>query len=124
MRGTDAAAPSTVFVKKPAPEWRADAVVNGEFKKIALSDYKGMFVTARAGKARDKSGRREQGERVTRAGDESGQRERGERATRAGDESGRRERATRAGDESGRRERKRQSIACAVSRRSSPTHAP
>ncbi|KAI8981850.1 thioredoxin-like protein [Mycotypha africana] len=31
-------------VQKPAPEFSADAVVNGEFKKVSLSDYKGKYV--------------------------------------------------------------------------------
>jgi len=31
-------------VTKPAPDFEADAVVNGEFKKIKLSDYKGKYV--------------------------------------------------------------------------------
>ena len=29
---------------KPAPEWSGTAVVNGEFKQIKLSDYKGKYV--------------------------------------------------------------------------------
>ncbi|KAI9328776.1 2-cys peroxiredoxin [Zopfochytrium polystomum] len=31
-------------VQYPAPAWTADAVVNGEFKKISLSDYHGKWV--------------------------------------------------------------------------------
>ncbi|KAE9007285.1 hypothetical protein PR003_g15811 [Phytophthora rubi] len=31
-------------IRKPAPEFTADAVVDGEFKKISLSDYKGQYV--------------------------------------------------------------------------------
>ena len=31
-------------MKKPAPEWKAQAVVNGEFKKVALSDYRGTVL--------------------------------------------------------------------------------
>ncbi|KAG0169270.1 C-terminal domain of 1-Cys peroxiredoxin [Apophysomyces sp. BC1034] len=31
-------------VQKPAPEFTAPAVVNGEFKDISLSDYKGKYV--------------------------------------------------------------------------------
>ncbi|KAF1787628.1 Peroxiredoxin, C-terminal [Phytophthora cactorum] len=31
-------------IRKPAPEFTADAVVNGEFKKVSLSDYKGQYV--------------------------------------------------------------------------------
>lgn len=33
-----------VFVTKPAPEFTAQAVVNGEFKKISLADYRGKYV--------------------------------------------------------------------------------
>ncbi|KAG7304608.1 C-terminal domain of 1-Cys peroxiredoxin [Plutella xylostella] len=29
---------------KPAPQWKTTAVVNGEFKDISLSDYKGKYV--------------------------------------------------------------------------------
>ncbi|MCP6198826.1 redoxin domain-containing protein, partial [Klebsiella pneumoniae] len=29
---------------KPAPQFKATAVVNGEFKDISLSDYKGKYV--------------------------------------------------------------------------------
>jgi alkyl hydroperoxide reductase subunit AhpC len=32
------------FVTQPAPDFTADAVVNGEFKTIKLSDYKGKYV--------------------------------------------------------------------------------
>jgi alkyl hydroperoxide reductase subunit AhpC len=32
------------IVTKPAPEFQADAVVNGEFKNIKLSDYRGKYV--------------------------------------------------------------------------------
>ncbi len=28
----------------PAPQWKAQAVVNGEIKEISLSDYKGKYV--------------------------------------------------------------------------------
>lgn len=31
-------------VQQPAPDFKADAVVNGEFKSIALSDYKGKYL--------------------------------------------------------------------------------
>ena len=34
----------TAFVTKPAPEFTADAVVDGEFKSIRLSDYRGKYV--------------------------------------------------------------------------------
>jgi len=33
-----------VLVGRPAPEFKAEAVVNGEFKEISLSDYKGKYV--------------------------------------------------------------------------------
>jgi peroxiredoxin (alkyl hydroperoxide reductase subunit C) len=32
------------FVTQPAPDFKADALVNGEFKQISLSDYKGRKV--------------------------------------------------------------------------------
>ncbi|KAI8066426.1 thioredoxin-like protein [Gongronella butleri] len=32
------------FVQQPAPQWTGPAVVDGEFKEIALSDYKGKYV--------------------------------------------------------------------------------
>jgi alkyl hydroperoxide reductase subunit AhpC len=32
------------FVTKPAPDFTADAVVNGEFKKVSLKDYRGKYV--------------------------------------------------------------------------------
>jgi len=31
-------------VQEPAPEFRATAVVNGGFKEISLSDYKGRYL--------------------------------------------------------------------------------
>ena len=31
----------SVLVGRPAPDFEADAVVNGDFKKVRLSDYKG-----------------------------------------------------------------------------------
>ncbi|GAB9472249.1 Peroxiredoxin-2 [Globisporangium polare] len=31
-------------IRRPAPEFTADAVVDGEFKKVSLSDYKGKYV--------------------------------------------------------------------------------
>src|ERR1700739_4932008 len=34
----------TAQVTKPAPDFTADAVVNGEFKQIKLSDYRGRYV--------------------------------------------------------------------------------
>jgi alkyl hydroperoxide reductase subunit AhpC len=34
----------TAFVTQPAPEFKAKALVNGEFKEVALSDYKGKKV--------------------------------------------------------------------------------
>ncbi len=33
-----------VLVGKKAPDFKADAVVNGEFKEVKLSDYKGKYV--------------------------------------------------------------------------------
>lgn len=33
-----------VQVQKPAPEFSGTAVVNGDFKEIKLSDYKGKYV--------------------------------------------------------------------------------
>ena len=33
-----------VLVGKQAPEFKAEAVVNGEFKEISLSDYRGKYV--------------------------------------------------------------------------------
>ena len=33
-----------VSVTKPAPEFTADAVVNGEFQKVSLADYRGKYV--------------------------------------------------------------------------------
>lgn len=32
------------FIGKPAPEFKAQAVVNGEFKEVTLSEYKGKYV--------------------------------------------------------------------------------
>lgn len=34
---------SKAFVTKPAPNFEATAVVNGEFETVKLSDYKGRF---------------------------------------------------------------------------------
>lgn len=31
-------------VTRPAPDFTADAVVNGQFKQIKLSDYRGKYV--------------------------------------------------------------------------------
>ena len=31
-------------VQQPAPQFSSEAVVNGEFKDVALSDYKGKYV--------------------------------------------------------------------------------
>lgn len=31
-------------IQKPAPVFRGTAVVNGQFKDISLSDYKGKYV--------------------------------------------------------------------------------
>jgi len=33
-----------VLVARKAPEWTAEAVVNGDFKTISLSDYRGKYV--------------------------------------------------------------------------------
>ncbi|XP_059155214.1 peroxiredoxin-2-like isoform X2 [Physella acuta] len=33
-----------LFITKPAPEFEAEAVVNGEFKKVKLADYRGKYV--------------------------------------------------------------------------------
>lgn len=30
-------------IQHPAPSWTADALVNGEFKKVSLEDYLGGF---------------------------------------------------------------------------------
>lgn len=35
---------SKAFIGKPAPEFIADAVVDGDFKTVSLSDYKGKYV--------------------------------------------------------------------------------
>ncbi|CAO3591677.1 unnamed protein product [Absidia cylindrospora] len=32
------------FIQQPAPQWTAPAVVDGEFKDVPLSDYKGKYV--------------------------------------------------------------------------------
>ena len=31
-------------VSKPAPDWNGTAVINGEFKDIKLSDYRGKYL--------------------------------------------------------------------------------
>ncbi|MBZ0254149.1 MAG: redoxin domain-containing protein, partial [Candidatus Methylomirabilis sp.] len=31
-------------VQQPAPDFKADAVVNGEFKTVGLSDFKGKYL--------------------------------------------------------------------------------
>ncbi len=36
--------PSRIMVGKPAPDFTADAFVEGGFKKISLSDYRGKWV--------------------------------------------------------------------------------
>lgn len=33
-----------IFIIDPAPQWSATSLVDGEFKELALSDYKGKFV--------------------------------------------------------------------------------
>lgn len=35
---------SAVRVQHPAPSFKADAVINGEFKSVSLADYKGKYV--------------------------------------------------------------------------------
>jgi len=35
---------SKAFIGKPAPEFTAEAVVDNDFKKVSLSDYKGKYV--------------------------------------------------------------------------------
>ncbi|KAK3578095.1 hypothetical protein CHS0354_006752 [Potamilus streckersoni] len=35
---------SQAVISKPAPDWNGTAVVNGEFKDIKLSDYKGSYL--------------------------------------------------------------------------------
>ena len=35
---------SELKITKPAPNFSCQAVVNGEFKKVSLSDYKGKYV--------------------------------------------------------------------------------
>ena len=34
----------SVLVGKNAPDFKAEAVVNGDFKTISLSDYRGKYV--------------------------------------------------------------------------------
>jgi hypothetical protein len=31
-------------VSKPAPDWEGSAVINGEFKQLKLSDYRGKYL--------------------------------------------------------------------------------
>lgn len=33
-----------LIVSKPAPHWEGTAVINGEFKELKLSDYKGKYL--------------------------------------------------------------------------------
>jgi len=33
-----------LFIGKPAPHWKAEAVVNGDFKEVSLSDFKGKWL--------------------------------------------------------------------------------
>ena len=35
---------SKAFIGKPAPNFNTVSVVNGEFKNVSLSDYKGKYV--------------------------------------------------------------------------------
>ncbi|KAJ8658508.1 hypothetical protein O0I10_005861 [Lichtheimia ornata] len=39
-----AGAPKTATIQHTAPQWTADAVVDGTFKNLSLSDYKGKFL--------------------------------------------------------------------------------
>ncbi|CEP18582.1 hypothetical protein [Parasitella parasitica] len=41
---TNAIEQKRATVQHPAPQWSASALVDGEFKELALSDYKGKFV--------------------------------------------------------------------------------
>ncbi|GAN01950.1 thioredoxin-dependent peroxide reductase, mitochondrial-like isoform 1 [Mucor ambiguus] len=41
---TNAVEQKRATVQHPAPQWSASALVDGEFKELALSDYKGKFV--------------------------------------------------------------------------------
>lgn len=34
----------TFSVSKPAPDWDATAVIDGQFKRLKLSDFKGSYV--------------------------------------------------------------------------------
>lgn len=34
----------STLILDPAPQWSANSLVDGEFKELALSDYKGKFV--------------------------------------------------------------------------------
>ncbi len=34
----------SAHVTKPAPDFKADAVINGEFKQVSLADYKGKYL--------------------------------------------------------------------------------
>ena len=33
-----------IAIGKPAPDFSAEAVVDGQFKKVSLSDYKGKYL--------------------------------------------------------------------------------
>jgi alkyl hydroperoxide reductase subunit AhpC len=35
---------SKAQIGKPAPDFSADAVMNGDFKRVSLGDYKGQYV--------------------------------------------------------------------------------
>lgn len=41
MKQSEVMPKSKLELTKPAPDFRGQAVVNGEFKEIKLSDYKG-----------------------------------------------------------------------------------
>ncbi|XP_062943681.1 peroxiredoxin-4-like [Cynocephalus volans] len=36
--------PDTIMVSKPAPYWEGTAVINGEFKELKLTDYRGKYL--------------------------------------------------------------------------------
>lgn len=44
LAGFCAATDLTAAIGKPAPDFTAEAVVNGEFQKVSLSDYKGKYL--------------------------------------------------------------------------------
>lgn len=44
LAGLCAATDLTAAIGRPAPDFTAEAVVNGEFQKVSLSDYKGKYL--------------------------------------------------------------------------------